>query len=123
MKSTVSSNLDYSIELSTRPEAKYIGDIAIWNESEKALPKRVKPVESRSRLIQAMAHFMDQNLILNFVIALVRIWQCGTIQLDMNLPERFDITYIDKNNQKSSDQSCFHRAIFGSMERFIGILD
>ena len=50
-----------------------------------------------------------------------RIWQCGTIQLDMNLPERFDLTYIDENNQKVRP-IMLHRALFGSIERFIGII-
>ena len=114
-------NLDYSIELSTRPEAKYIGDIAIWNESEKALAKACKASGKPFKINPGDGAFYGPKLDFKLRDSLGRIWQCGTIQLDMNLPERFDITYIDKNNQKVRPVM-LHRAIFGSMERFIGIL-
>ncbi len=113
--------LDYSIELSTRPEAKYIGDIDIWNESEKALAKACRSSGKQFKINPGDGAFYGPKLDFKLRDSLGRIWQCGTIQLDMNLPERFDITYIDKDNQKVRPVM-LHRAIFGSLERFIGIL-
>lgn len=114
-------HLDYSIELSTRPEAKYIGDISVWNESEKALAKACKASGKPFKINPGDGAFYGPKLDFKLRDSLGRIWQCGTIQLDMNLPERFEITYIDQNNQKVRPVM-LHRAIFGSLERFIGIL-
>lgn len=114
-------HLDYSIELSTRPEAKYIGDIAIWNESEKALAKACRSSGKPFKINPGDGAFYGPKLDFKLRDSLGRIWQCGTIQLDMNLPERFEISYIDQNNQKVQPVM-LHRAIFGSLERFIGIL-
>lgn len=113
--------LDYSIELSTRPEKKYIGDIKIWNEAEKILAKACKASGKPFKVNPGDGAFYGPKLDFKLRDSLGRIWQCGTIQLDMNLPQRFDITYIDKNGQKQQPVM-LHRAIFGSMERFIGIL-
>ena len=109
-------NLEYSIELSTRPEENYIGSIEVWDKSEKALAEacehagmkyKINPGDgalwSKIRLQDSMNH-----------------WQCGTIQLDMNY-RRFEITYIDENGEKKRPVM-LHRAIYGSLERFIGIL-
>lgn len=114
-------HLDYSIELSTRPEAKYIGDIKIWNQSEKALAKACQSSGKAFKVNPGDGAFYGPKLDFKLRDSLGRIWQCGTIQLDMNLPERFDMTYIDQNNQKQRPVM-LHRAIFGSLERFIGIL-
>ncbi len=113
--------LDYSIELSTRPEKKYIGDIKIWNESEKALAKACKASGKPFKINPGDGAFYGPKLDFKLQDSLGRIWQCGTIQLDMNLPERFDMTYIDQHGKKVRPVM-LHRAIFGSMERFIGIL-
>ena len=114
-------HLDYSIELSTRPESKYIGDIRIWNQSEKALAKACKSSGKDFKINPGDGAFYGPKLDFKLRDSLGRIWQCGTIQLDMNLPERFEMTYTDRNNQKQRPVM-LHRAIFGSMERFIGIL-
>jgi len=114
-------NLSYHIELSTRPEKKYIGDIAIWNESEKILEEACKASGREYKINPGDGAFYGPKLDFKLKDSMNRIWQCGTIQLDMNLPERFDLTYIDENNNKVRP-IMLHRALFGSIERFIGIL-
>ena len=114
-------NLPYHIELSTRPEDKYIGSIDIWNKSEHALEEAIKHLGIPYKINPGDGAFYGPKLDFKLKDSMNRIWQCGTIQLDMNLPERFDITYIDQNNEKVRP-IMLHRAIFGSIERFIGIL-
>ena len=114
-------NLSYHIELSTRPEKKYIGDLKTWNLSEKALAKACIASGIPFKINEGDGAFYGPKLDFKLRDSLGRIWQCGTIQLDMNLPERFDISYIDANNQKVRP-IMLHRAVFGSIERFIGIL-
>ena len=114
-------NLDYSIELSTRPEKKYIGDIKVWNESEKILEDAIKKSGKEFKINKGDGAFYGPKLDFKIRDSMNRIWQCGTIQLDMNLPERFDLTYVDENNNKVRP-IMLHRALFGSIERFIGIL-
>ena len=114
-------NLPYSIELSTRPEEKYIGDIAIWDRSEKILEEACKKAGKECKINPGDGAFYGPKLDFHVTDSLGREWQCGTIQLDMNLPERFDLTYVDKNGEKVRP-IMLHRVIFGSIERFIGIL-
>ncbi|MEG0275898.1 MAG: threonine--tRNA ligase [Coprobacillus sp.] len=114
-------HLEYSIELSTRPEEKYIGDIAIWEKSEDALAKACKAAGKDYKVNPGDGAFYGPKLDFHVKDSLGRVWQCGTIQLDMNLPERFDINYIDSNGEKARPVM-LHRVIFGSIERFIGIL-
>jgi len=114
-------NLSYHIELSTRPEKKCIGDINIWNESEKILEQACKESGREFKINPGDGAFYGPKLDFKLRDSMNRIWQCGTIQLDMNLPERFDLTYIDENNNKVRP-IMLHRALFGSIERFIGIL-
>ncbi len=114
-------NLSYHIELSTRPEKKYIGDIKTWNLSEKALAKACEATGVPFKVNKGDGAFYGPKLDFKLRDSLGRIWQCGTIQLDMNLPERFNMSYIDKHNQKVQP-IMLHRAVFGSIERFIGIL-
>ncbi len=113
--------LDYHIELSTRPEKKYIGDIEIWNESEEALAKACKASGKDFIINPGDGAFYGPKLDFKLKDSMNRIWQCGTIQLDMNLPERFDLTYVDADGSKKRPVM-LHRAIFGSVERFLGIL-
>ncbi|HMM00716.1 MAG TPA: threonine--tRNA ligase [Bacilli bacterium] len=113
--------LSYNIELSTRPEKKYIGDIKIWDLAEAALAKACRAVGKEYKLNPGDGAFYGPKLDFKLRDSLNRVWQCGTIQLDMNLPERFNVTYIDENNTKQRP-IMLHRAIFGSVERFIGIL-
>ncbi|MCQ2792169.1 MAG: threonine--tRNA ligase [Bacilli bacterium] len=114
-------NLSYHIELSTRPEKKYIGDIKVWDESEKILEEACKSSGKKFIINKGDGAFYGPKLDFKLKDSMNRIWQCGTIQLDMNLPERFDLTYIDENNNKVRP-IMLHRALFGSIERFIGIL-
>lgn len=114
-------NLSYHIELSTRPLDKYIGSIDIWDKSEHALEEAIKHLGIPYKINSGDGAFYGPKLDFKLKDSMNRIWQCGTIQLDMNLPERFDITYIDQNNEKVRP-IMLHRAIFGSIERFIGIL-
>ncbi len=116
-----SLGLPYDIELSTRPEEKYIGDIEIWNKSEEALAAACKAAGKDYKVNPGDGAFYGPKLDFHVKDSLGRVWQCGTIQLDMNLPERFDLTYIDDKGEKARPVM-LHRVIFGSIERFIGIL-
>ncbi|MBQ7136823.1 MAG: threonine--tRNA ligase [Bacilli bacterium] len=113
--------LTYDIELSTRPEEKYIGDIEIWNKSEKALEDACHKAGHDCKINPGDGAFYGPKLDFHIKDSLGRVWQCGTIQLDMNLPERFDLTYIDSDGSKKRPVM-LHRVIYGSIERFIGIL-
>ena len=114
-------NLPYTIELSTRPEEKYIGEIEVWDRSEKILEEACKKAGKECKINPGDGAFYGPKLDFHVTDSLGREWQCGTIQLDMNLPERFDLTYVDKNGEKVRP-IMLHRVIFGSIERFIGIL-
>ena len=113
--------LDYKIELSTRPEEGYIGDIEIWNESEQALKEACESSGHDFKINPGDGAFYGPKLDFKVRDSMNRIWQCGTVQLDMNLPERFDCFYIDSNGEKVRPVM-LHRACFGSIERFFGII-
>ena len=110
-----------TVELSTRPEKKYIGDIKVWNYSEKILEKAIKKSGVEYKINPGDGAFYGPKIDFKIKDALQRVWQCGTIQLDMNLTERFDIFYINSNNEHER-AIMLHRALFGSLERFFGIL-
>ncbi len=114
-------NLSYRIELSTRPEEKYIGDLAVWERSEKALADACTNAGKEYKVNPGDGAFYGPKLDFHIKDSLGREWQCGTIQLDMNLPERFDISYVETDGTKQRPVM-LHRVIFGSIERFIGIL-
>ena len=113
--------LTYDIELSTRPEEKYIGSIEIWNKSEAILEKACHEAGHDCKINPGDGAFYGPKLDFHIKDSLGRVWQCGTIQLDMNLPERFDLTYVDADGSKKRP-IMLHRVIYGSIERFIGIL-
>ena len=113
--------LDYKIELSTRPEEGYIGDIKIWEESERILEEACRKSGKEFKINPGDGAFYGPKLDFKLKDSMNRIWQCGTIQLDMNLPERFDCTYIDKDGEKKRP-IMLHRACLGSIERFIGVI-
>ncbi len=113
--------LTYHIELSTRPLEKYIGEIATWDRSEAALAAALNQMGKPFKINPGDGAFYGPKLDFKLRDSMNRIWQCGTIQLDMNLPERFDLTYVDQNGEKKRPVM-LHRALFGSIERFIGIL-
>ena len=114
-------NLNFHIELSTRPLDKYIGEIAVWDKAEIALAEACKKAGFDYKLNPGDGAFYGPKLDFKLRDSMNRIWQCGTIQLDMNLPERFDLTYIAEDGSKKRP-IMIHRALFGSLERFIGIL-
>lgn len=113
--------LPYTIELSTRPEEKYIGDIETWNKAEEVLENACHKAGKDCKINPGDGAFYGPKLDFHVTDSLGREWQCGTIQLDMQLPERFDLTYVDKDGEKKRP-IMLHRVIFGSVERFIGIL-
>lgn len=113
--------LTYSIELSTRPEKKFIGEIEVWDRSEAALEKACNSAGKACKINPGDGAFYGPKLDFHIRDSLGRVWQCGTIQLDMNLPERFDLTYIAPDGTKKRP-IMLHRVIYGSVERFIGIL-
>jgi len=114
-------NLDFTIELSTRPEEKYIGSIDIWEKSEAALASACKKANREFKVNPGDGAFYGPKLDFHIKDSIGREWQCGTIQLDMNLPERFDLTYVDADGSKKRP-IMLHRVIFGSIERFMGVL-
>ena len=114
-------DLKFHIELSTRPEDKYIGEIRTWDIAEKALAEACEKAGFAYKLNPGDGAFYGPKLDFKLKDSMNRIWQCGTIQLDMNLPERFDLTYIAEDGTKKRPVMV-HRALFGSLERFIGII-
>ncbi len=110
----------YEIELSTRPE-KRIGSDAIWDKAEKALENVLKKNKYKYKINKGDGAFYGPKIDFHLKDSLDRTWQCGTIQVDFSMPERFEIDYIDKDNKKKRP-IMVHRAIYGSLERFIGIL-
>jgi len=113
--------LSYTIELSTRPEEKFIGTIESWDKSEAALQKACEAAGKTCKINPGDGAFYGPKLDFHIQDSLGRVRQCGTIQLDANMPERFDLTYIDSDGEKKRPVM-LHRVIYGSMERFIGIL-
>ena len=114
-------DLKFHIELSTRPEDKYIGEVRTWDIAEKALAEACTKAGFDYKLNPGDGAFYGPKLDFKLKDSMNRIWQCGTIQLDMNLPERFDLTYVAEDGSKKRPVMV-HRALFGSLERFIGIL-
>ena len=113
--------LDYNIELSTRPFDNYIGEIEVWDAAEKALTEACLATGHNFKINPGDGAFYGPKLDFKLRDSMNRIWQCGTIQLDMQLPGRFDCFYIDKDGSKVTPVM-IHRACFGSLERFIGII-
>lgn len=113
--------LKYSIELSTRPAEGFIGDISLWDESEKILTEACLNSGAEFKINPGDGAFYGPKLDFKLRDSVGRIWQCGTIQLDMNLPHRFGMFYIDDKGEKV-EPIMLHRACLGSLERFIGIL-
>ena len=112
--------LNYSIELSTRPDD-FIGEIAVWDHAEEALKKACLKTGHDFKINPGDGAFYGPKLDFKLTDSLGRIWQCGTVQLDMQLPGRFNCTYIAEDGSKKTPVM-IHRACFGSLERFIGIL-
>ena len=113
--------LSYDIELSTRPEEGYIGSEKIWEQSEEALANACRYAGKDFKVNPGDDAFYGPKLDIHIKDSLGRVWQCGTVQLDMNLPERFGATYVDSEGKKQTP-IMLHRVVYGSIERFIGIL-
>jgi len=112
--------LPYHIEFSTRPE-KSVGTDEAWQLSEKLMQEVLNEEKIDFKLNPGDGAFYGPKFDFHLEDSLGRTWQCGTIQVDFNLPERFDLTYIDEEGQKKRPVM-IHRTIYGSLERFIGIL-
>jgi len=112
--------LGFHLELSTRPE-KSIGTDEQWEHATKGLESGLKAYGHDYTLNEGDGAFYGPKIDLHIKDALNRTWQCGTIQLDMALPERFNLTYIGKDNERHRPLM-IHRTVFGSIERFLGIL-
>ncbi len=113
-------NLPYRVELSTRPE-KRIGSDKIWDKAEAVLEKVLKKKKLKFKINKGDGAFYGPKIDFHVTDSLGREWQCGTLQLDFAMPERFDLEYTDKDNEKKRP-IMLHRVIYGSLERFIGIL-
>lgn len=112
--------LTYTVELSTKPD-NAMGDDAIWEAATNALREAIEEKQIPYQINEGDGAFYGPKLDFHIRDSLGRTWQCGTIQLDMNLPERFHMEYVGEDGQKHQP-IMIHRACFGSMERFIGIL-
>ncbi|MBS3066859.1 threonine--tRNA ligase [Candidatus Pacearchaeota archaeon] len=110
----------YNLELSTRPE-KFMGDIKDWDKAEKILEETLKKSKIKYKINKGDGAFYGPKIDFHIKDSLDRTWQCATIQLDFSMPERFELNYMDKNN-KEQRPIMLHRVIYGSLERFIGIL-
>jgi len=111
---------DLDIKLSTRPE-RHIGDLSIWDEAEKALADGLDSQDIAYSLDPGEGTFYGPKIDIKIRDAIGRAWQCTTIQVDFNEPERFDITYIGEDGAKHRPVM-LHRTLLGSLERFMGVL-
>ena len=111
---------DYQVSLSTRPE-KFVGVVENWDQAEKALSEALKKKGLKHDIDAGGGAFYGPKIDLKIKDCLGRYWQCSTVQVDFNLPERFDVTYRDASG-KEERAIMVHRALLGSLERFVGIL-
>ena len=111
----------YTIKLSTRDPENFMGEIAVWDRAEAALAKALTEMGRSYQLNPGDAAFYGPKLDFDVTDALGRKWQCATVQLDFQLPIKFDLTFVDADG-KEKRPVMIHRAIMGSLERFIGVL-
>ena len=114
--------LEYTLTLSTRPDD-FMGEIETWNKAEKELKEVLTEIcgEGNYRISEGDGAFYGPKIDIQMKDCLGREWQMGTVQLDFQLPQRFNLSYIDKDGNKTTP-IMIHRALFGSFDRFIGIL-
>ena len=112
--------LNFHLELSTRPK-KSIGSDEQWEQATNGLKKALEDYGREYVINEGDGAFYGPKIDIHIKDALGRTWQCGTVQLDMSLPERFDLTYKGQDNEKHRP-IMIHRVIYGSLERFFGIL-
>ncbi len=111
----------FKLYLATKPKEKSVGDEASWKDATRALEESVKRAGIGYKIDEGGGAFYGPKIDIKIMDALGREWQCSTIQFDFNLPERFEISYID-NDGKKHRPYMIHRALLGSLERFIGVL-
>lgn len=111
---------DYHIELSTRPE-KSIGTDEMWNHAEKIMKQVAMNLSLKLKVNPGDGAFYGPKFDFHLRDSIGRTWQCGTIQLDFSMPERFDLTYVDEKGERKRPVM-IHRTILGSIERFMGVL-
>ncbi|QCS52597.1 threonine--tRNA ligase [Priestia flexa] len=113
-------DFEYKVELSTRPE-KYMGDLSMWEQAEASLENVLKARGLAYEINRGDGAFYGPKIDFHILDSLGRSWQCGTVQLDFQMPEKFDCTYIGEDNTPHRPVM-IHRAVYGSIERFMGIL-
>lgn len=113
-------NMSFEVELSTRPES-YVGELENWEKAEAGLKEAMDKRGMAYEINEGDGAFYGPKIDFKFKDAIGRTWQCATIQLDFNLPERFNLKYQDKDGELKTPVM-LHRVVFGSMERFHGIL-
>ncbi len=111
---------DYEVYLSTRPE-KFVGEVDVWDRATEALRDALDAKGLPYEVDEGGGAFYGPKIDLKIKDVLGRAWQCSTVQVDFNLPERFGMTYVGEDNARHRP-IMIHRAIFGSMERFFGVL-
>lgn len=113
-------DLSFRVSLSTRPED-FMGAPELWDQAEGALANAIQANQLPYKIKEGDGAFYGPKIDFEVIDALGRRWQCATIQLDFQLPRRFELTYTDRNNEEKIPV-VVHRAIFGSFERFLGII-
>ena len=111
---------EYAIELSTRPDD-YMGDLNLWEQAEQSLKNVLNNIGMPFKVNEGDGAFYGPKIDIHIKDAIKRSHQCATVQLDFQLPEKFDLTYINEDNEKVRPV-VIHRAVFGSIDRFLGIL-
>jgi threonyl-tRNA synthetase len=111
---------EVQVRLATRPE-KYLGTPEIWEQSEKTLADSLRECGKHFEIAPGEGAFYGPKIEFHIKDSIGRFWQCGTLQLDRGLPEQFKLEYIDSES-KPKQPVMLHRAVFGSIERFMGIL-
>jgi threonyl-tRNA synthetase len=111
---------DFDVYLSTQPE-KYVGEAKVWRKAENSLKYALNKLKLKYKTDKGGGAFYGPKIDIKIKDSLGRPWQCSTLQVDFNLPERFDVNYIDQNGKKQR-VIMIHRALLGAIERFIGVL-
>ncbi|OEG70515.1 threonine--tRNA ligase [Candidatus Endomicrobiellum trichonymphae] len=112
---------EYKIYLATRPEKKYVGEIENWEKAQNSIKNALKKTGCVYEIDEGGGAFYGPKIDIKIKDAIGRLWQCSTVQFDFNLPERFDIFYVNSSGKKARPYM-IHRALLGSLERFIGVL-
>ena len=112
---------EYKIYLATRPENKYVGKVEDWEKAQASIKNALEKTGYDYEVDEGGGAFYGPKIDIKIKDAIGRLWQCSTIQFDFNLPERFDISYVDSTGKKARPYM-IHRALLGSLERFVGVL-